>query len=153
MSIEKDHAEDNARAWLSSIVEMVAGLTLQGDDYEKPDHAATAIAEAPLSVMVRSGWYAPTSGEGYCPETAPAEYEILLTTGGPACRIIGELDGNCEPTTAELQKQDWGTPWTRVPLLTAEECLLSYEEFSPIAESRRNALLTFAQQFYYGEGE
>ena len=41
----------------------------------------------PLSVLVRSGWYIPGTAPGYA-----EEFEILLSTGGPACRIIGQLD-------------------------------------------------------------
>jgi hypothetical protein len=39
-------------------------------------------------------------------------FELLLATGGPAIRIMGELDGNNEPHRAWLEVQDWGTPWT-----------------------------------------
>jgi hypothetical protein len=139
MNTEKDHAEENARAWISSIVEMVAALTaahdLENDDAQDAAlaNAEQTIRESVLSVQVRSGWYDPCGSTET--SSAPAEYEILLTTGGPACRIIGELNEHGDPTCAELQKQGWGTPWARV------------------TESRRNALLTFAQQFYYGEGE
>lgn len=41
------------------------------------------------------------------------EYNILLTTGGPALRIYGRLDRFGEPDLDPLlQWQDWGTPWT-----------------------------------------
>lgn len=66
-----------------------------------------AARDEALSVCVRSGWT--VLGE---PLTAD-EFEILLSTGGPACRIVGELrDG--EPCHAEIQWQDWGTSWTRL---------------------------------------
>lgn len=88
--------------------------------------------EMPLSVLVRSGWHSP--GETF----ESAEFEILLSTGGPACRIIGELDrgsvdwhAGCRPT---IQHQDWFKPWTES----------SYEVDT-------NALLWFCEQFYYGE--
>ena len=87
----------------------------------------------PLSVLVRSGWYVPGT-----PEQQPEEFEILLSTGGPACRIIGELDGGsvawqsgCRPV---MQHQDWFKPWTEI----------SYDIDT-------NALLWFCEQFYYGE--
>jgi len=60
---------------------------------------------------------------------------ILLSTGGPAARIIGRLNDYNEPETATLQYQDWGTPWTTYPT-TAEN------EYT---------LLQFAAFFYYGE--
>lgn len=66
-----------------------------------------AIREDTLSVTVRSGWYSP----GVREDSEPAEYEILLCTGGPACRMIGELDRG-QPTSARIEVQDWFTPWT-----------------------------------------
>lgn len=89
--------------------------------------------EMPLTVLVRSGWYFPGAFEA-----EPAEFEILLSTGGPACRIIGELDSGsvawqsgCRPV---MQHQDWFKPWT---------------ESSYAIDT--NALLWFCEQFYYGE--
>ena len=88
--------------------------------------------EMPLSIQVRSGWHSP--GETF----ESAEFEILLSTGGPACRILGELDrgsvawqAGCRPI---LQHQDWFKPWTES----------SYNIDT-------NALLWFCEQFYYGE--
>ena len=40
-------------------------------------------------------------------------YELLLGTGGPATRIVGQINEYGEPVTAELQGQDWGTKWER----------------------------------------
>jgi hypothetical protein len=59
---------------------------------------------------------------------------LLLSTGGPAVRILGELDSYCQPYRPALQYQDWGTPW------------------QDHSESNIDALLWFADQFYYGEG-
>ena len=88
--------------------------------------------EMPLSVRIRSDWHNP--GEAF----TAAEFEILLSTGGPACRIIGELDSGsvawqsgCRPV---LQHQDWFKPWIEA----------SYDIDT-------NALLWFCEQFYYGE--
>jgi hypothetical protein len=95
------------------------------------DHAETRIHEDPLSVLVRDDWRSPGEPEE---GATPAEYEILLCTGGPACRIRGQLDGNCEPETATMQHQDWGTPWTDWPLSREDE----------------ETLLTYARCFCYG---
>ena len=62
-----------------------------------------------------------------------AEYKITLCTGGPAVRIVGELD-NGYPHSASLEYQDWGTPWTAYWLKEEEE----------------EILLEYAQCFYYG---
>ena len=41
-------------------------------------------------------------------------YEVLLTTGGPACRFW--YDSDC----VKMQHQDWGTPWSDLPLTVDE---------------------------------
>lgn len=123
-----DNAESQARAQLASIVEMVAALETK-DDNERED-AQQTIQEDPLSVQVRGGWHNP--GE----ESEAEEFEILLCTGGPACRIIGDLGEHAEPERPRLQYQDWGTPWTELMSISSEE---------------REALLTYCQQFYFGE--
>jgi hypothetical protein len=134
-TVEQDrceHARENAKGWLASIEEMVeffenskpegreANYTR---DYEE---AERTIHESVLSVRVRSGWYMPGSTVAQF-----EEFEILLTTGGPALRIIGGLDCYGEPISAELQMQDWGMPWTRYPASEA-------------------TLLAFACCFYFG---
>lgn len=104
-----------------------------------PDSLQEAITEyaqeMPLTVLVRSGWYFPGAPKEY---HEPQEFEILLSTGGPACRIIGELDrgsvawqSGCRPV---IQHQDWFKPWTEI----------SYDIDT-------NALLWFCEQFYFGE--
>ena len=85
---------------------------------------------------MRSGWYSPGAQD-----TKPAEYEILLTTGGPALRIIGELSQHGEPESATLQWQDWGTPWTD----------LHMSELTCSASEADAILLSYAAHFYYGE--
>lgn len=130
-----NHALDNALNWLQEIEEMVSALNLAreaGDD-EAIEEAETRIREAPLSVQVRDGWYSP----GEKADTSPDEYEVLLSTGGPALRIIGELDAHAEPDEWPiLQWQDWGTQWTPVE----------------VDGSQRKALAVFAGQFYFGDG-
>lgn len=94
------------------------------------DDAQQTIHDDPLSVQVRSDWYTPGSE----PE-APAEFEILLCTGGPAVRIRGELSEHCEPTRCWMEYQDWGTPWTQYF----------------VRGDDMDAMLTYCQQFYFGE--
>lgn len=130
---ETDHARQNAAAWSETIAEMIraleAGWKSDGDGGEAMD-AREAILDSALSVEVRSGWYSPCDAN---PEAV--EYQILLSTGGPACRITGQLGAYGSPGTAGLEYQDWGTPWTRYPLACPEAA----------------DVLTFAQQFYFGE--
>lgn len=78
---------------------------------------------------VRSAWRPPNT------LLEPVEYCLLLAWGGPAVRVIGELDEHRQPITAHLEWQDWGTPWTPYAVLQEEAAML----------------LTYAQHFYFGE--
>jgi len=120
------HSEEQAQSQMESIREMVAALGA-GDD-EKRERAEQAIHEDPLSVEVRSGWHKPGAAL-----TLAKEYILLLCTGGPACRLIGELEDG-EPISARLEHQNWRTPWT--------PCLLSRRD--------EDVLLRYARCFYFG---
>jgi len=111
----------------SEELEELTALEAQANGCENRDAAYDNIQEHPLSVEVRSGWHNP--GE----ESEPEEFQILLCTGGPAVRIMGELNEHGEPDRAWLEYQDWGTPWTHY-----------YEE------GAGDVLLTYCQQFYFG---
>ena len=104
----------------------LAELEAIADDCEDQEDAERRIDEDPLSVEVRSDWTTP--GE----EMTPGEYCILLCTVGPACRITGDLN-NGEPSSATLEYQDWGTPWTEY-----------YGE-----ALNRDALLSYASHFLF----
>ena len=122
MATETDNARNQAKAQLESIQEMLERLhhaqecsnrgcgehnaDYDADAYHDEEAAREAVQEDALSVVVRSGWTSP----GDPLETA--EYLILLCTGGPAVRIVGELWDGDSPDSAHLQYQDWGTPWT-----------------------------------------
>ena len=122
---DQERAKDQAKAQLNSIVEMVNDL----NNAEDTEEAGQRIQEDPLSVQVRSDWEDPSDN------LKATEFNILLCTGGPAVRIIGDLDNYQYPETARLQYQDWFTQWEDYPLDQDEE----------------NALITYAQQFYFGE--
>lgn len=100
-----------------------------------PDHDAVVdgirdlVKEDPLHVQVRSDWH----DLGDTPEAA--EFNILLCTGGPAVRILGELRDE-RVYSCRLQHQDWGTPWTDVVSLTT---------------SQRKSLGWYCEQFYWGD--
>jgi hypothetical protein len=89
------------------------------EEYPDEEEARQAIEEDPLSLQVRSGWA--SLGE----ELKAEEFELLLGTGGPAIRIIGELDQYGEPDSARLQTQDWFTPWTDY-FGASQDTLLAY---------------------------
>lgn len=124
-------AEDAGLEWAAQFPDEAAELAeleAATNDCDDADTARDAISEDALSVEVRTGWYSPYDGEGAEPE----EYCLLLATGGPAVRIIGELCGR-EPSTARLEVQDWFTPWTEY------------------IEADQDILLAYAACFYFGE--
>lgn len=110
--------------------EELAELEQAAGGCEDRDDAEQRIQEDPLTVEVRSAWYSPGDSDGQ----QPSEFQILLCTGGPAVRIIGELDEYGQPSRAWLEHQDWGTPWTHY-----------YESGS------NDVLVEYASQFYFGE--
>lgn len=92
--------------WDEENAEELAELEDAAGDCTDEDAARDNIQEDPLEVAVRSDWTTPG-------ETLEAsEFMILLCTGGPAVRIVGELNQG-EPCRAWLEYQDWGTPWTQ----------------------------------------
>jgi hypothetical protein len=124
---ERTWVEVIGKPTYDALVEMVDALESATTDEER-EAAEQTIQEDPLSVEVRSGWY--TLGEE---NVKPEEYNILLSTGGPATRIVGRLSDYGEPETAVLQVQDWFKPWTEY------------------TETNQNILLAYARQFYFGE--
>ena len=101
-----------------------------------PDHDSTRdaiselVVEDALEVKVKSDWHQ----LGQDPELG--EFMILLCTGGPAVRIIGELEGD-QPMSAKLQSQDWFTPWTDYGM----------EYGHSISTEDTEALIWYAEQF------
>jgi hypothetical protein len=136
MTEEKDplaSAKAQGMAQFASIKEMVEALNTaqKAEDQDAEEGAREAIEQDALSVEVRDGWHAPGS------KSEPEEFRILLSTGGPACQIMGELGDHNEPEKAWIEVQDWFQPWTRLDL--SDE---------PKAEE---ILLTYARAFYWGE--
>ena len=92
------------------------------------EDARERILEDALDINLSGTWQ-----PGATPEADG--FTILLCTGGPAVRIKGELDEHNQPDRAWLEYQDWGTPWTEY-----------HGENADMA-----TLLTYCQQFYFGE--
>jgi hypothetical protein len=116
---EDNRAEDQARAQLESIINMVVRLrdADEDDSEETREDVMQEIQEDPLSVQVRGGWK-----------------ELLLCTGGPAVRIVGDLGQYGEPDSANIEYQDWFTPWTKLAMRREE----------------REYVIEYARQFYFG---
>lgn len=128
MTDNENWAEEIGKSAYESIAEMVEALDNEEEDPTAIEEAQEDIMEDPLEIRVRSDWYAPGSED-----TKPTEYEILLSTGGPASRIVGDLDEYGQPIRARLQVQDWGKPWT--------------EYF----DVDHKVLLRYARCFYFGD--
>ena len=147
---EKDiqtQANDYANISIANIQEMLdalhhaqSGCTEEGcqvgadaecpEDWHNEDGARERSEQDALCVEVRSDWHSP-SEDG---NKAGGEYNILLTTGGPAARIIGDYESG-QPTTARFEFQDWFTPWTAAHTTTEQNAVM----------------LEYAQCFYFGE--
>ena len=135
---ETNHAEQNAQAWAEIIKNTIAAMEKAEDERDETTcdgetHDADGwrehIQEIPLSIQVRAGWHNP--GE----KAEDDEFEIMLSTGGPALRIVGDLGKYNQPESPRLQYQDWGTPWTDYVTDGDED----------------EALEKFCAQFYFGE--
>ena len=131
--MNEDYAKEQAKMQYNCIEDQVVALNeaVELGNTEEIDERMEAMLSNPLSVLIRSGWHAVGSEDMY----TPIEYELLLCTGGPAVRIIGTLDEHNQPETAELQYQDWGTPWTEYTL----------------TKKQTETLIEYAQYFYFEE--
>ena len=110
-----------------NITEVVQRLRKSINDDDKTEKIKQEIQESVLEVSIKSNWHSPGGKD------IGKEYLILLSTGGPATRIIGKLNAYAEPETARLQAQDWFTEW---------------EDFRAADE---DILLEFAWCFYFLE--
>ena len=125
-----NHALQNAISTIETMVEdFKKDQQLQEfNDYDQQDELRESILNNALSVEFRSGWYSSPEDE-----KKAEEFRILLAWGGPALKIIGDLD-DYGPVNPKLQYQDWGTPWT---------------DFE-ITENQQDALNWFCNCFYFG---
>lgn len=145
------NAREQAQAQFELIREMVQDLEWAESEADSDDtftQARQRILEDALSVEVRSGWYNPDgrSGKLGALQSDPAEYRILLCTGGPAVQITGKLSEHVEPETARLEIQDWFLPWTEYRPSWNSETMYAAKQQEP-----QDVLLAYARQFYFGE--
>ncbi len=133
---KQNHSLQNAKGHIESIVANFEDFTFleslqvtTQEDENKLDEIRESINNSALSVEFRSGWS--TNSE----KLEVEEFKILLTWGGPALRVIGDLDQYKQTENIKLQFQDWGTPWTDFQL----------------SENQENALNWFCNCFYFGE--
>jgi len=133
-----NHALNNALGHLKEMVEnyeigsyIEQSNVTTNEDEEKLEEIRQSILDSALSVQFRNGWYSDLYHlKGV---TEPIEFKILLSWGGPALRVIGEIEENFA-VNPKLQYQDWGTPWTDLN----------------ITEEQQKALNWFCNCFYFG---
>jgi hypothetical protein len=117
--IDKSRAKAQARWQLKTICKLVAAFNVARErtdfDFDVIENIHQHALETCVQGLVIPG----------CPFEA-TEYHIQLCWGGPAVRIIGELDSE-EPRTARLEYQDWFTAWQELPTSAAEtETMIEY---------------------------
>lgn len=137
---DNNHALQNAKGWADSIVEFYdayvklqdgeENVEVDSDPIKDEDALRERVAESVLAIQVRSNWH--DVGD----PAEDAEFYVLLSTGGPALRLIGDLDLHNQPTDVRMEYQDWGTPWT---------------EHHPDHENWDDALEFFLGCFYFGD--
>ena len=125
MTNATDTSLDSALRVLEHITQLSDRSETVENSSQEEDDLQQEIQEYPLSLEFRSDWH--SAGE----EPEVGGYKLLICTGGPAVQITGRCDQWGCASTANLEHQDWGTPWTDVSL-TNEQHL---------------TLLWFAQQF------
>jgi hypothetical protein len=133
--VAADAAGVRAAEWMREQLDALEAARTKADGGGEEDEARDQIENSALSVQVRDGWRQPGPMTPRFIEGGPEEYEILISTGGPASRIIGKLGEHCEVDSAEFQFQDWFKPWTTADLSEAEAA----------------TVLEWAQTFYFGE--
>lgn len=122
-----------------NLVEHIAGQMLNPEDYsfqynfnEDSDEARDQIMDDPLEITYRTGWLNHSEVCDGIDKGSIEECCILLCTGGPAVRILCDVDHRGAPRRPIVQYQDWGTPWTELLSITSEQ---------------RNALETYISNF------
>jgi hypothetical protein len=120
---------EGAYTTIKELVEALNNANADGD-HQAVDDAHDAIYSHPLSVEVRSGWCSTNA------QLERSEYRILISWGGPAVQITGQLNDHNEPASAVLQSQDW---------------FLGWRDWVASDESADAVLMTYAQAFYFGE--
>ena len=97
-----NHALNNALGHIKSMVEDFKKDKHFFDikDFDSQDELRERVLNSALSIQFRSGW------ETHYENFKAKEFEILLSWGGPALRVIGEIT-DYGPVNPKLQFQDW----------------------------------------------
>ena len=137
---KENHALTNCKGQLENIIELYK-LSQQaykeGSGNDERDFIEEA-TEMALDVCWKSDdWQAVGEQANF----TPTKGRVLLTTGGPACQVVCDIEDGY-PTNPEIQWQDWGTPWTTPSI----QCELELDFDTATA-----ALEWFINLFWWGE--
>ena len=134
---KQNHALTNCKGQLENIIELYELRDV--DEFMSGERDIEQEArDMALDVCYRSqDWVEVGRNEGF----EPTQGRVLLSTGGPACQVICDLENNW-PTNPEIQWQDWGTPWTHTRIKT--ELGIDYDKAN-------EALVWFVNLFWWGE--
>jgi len=141
-----NHALDNCKGQLENIIELYKLSNAAHDASincaleRSIDDPGRDIEEEAREMALDVCWKS-DDWQAVGEELTPTKGRVLLTTGGPACQVICNLEGDY-PSDPEIQWQDWGTPWTTPSI--QRELELDFE----LADS---ALEWFINLFYWGE--
>jgi hypothetical protein len=113
--MSNDNARRQAFAKLESIIELVDSYNCATTDDER-DAALEAIYSDPLEISFRSGWCDLLDSK-----MDPAEFRIVLCTGGPHVQLRGDLDENKTPSNVVIEYSDWFETMRQISSLTDEE--------------------------------
>ena len=132
-----NHALDNCKGQLENIIDLYNLRDV--DEFMSGERDIEQEArDMALDVCYRSqDWVEVGRNESF----EPTRGRILLTTGGPACQVVCDLENNW-PSNPEIQWQNWGTPWTHTRIKT--ELGIDYD-------TANEALAWFINLFWWGE--
>ena len=130
-----NHALTNCKGQLKNIIELYKLSQQEADSNDDRDIEEEAREEA-LDVCWKSDDWQAVEAE----EFLPTKGRVLLTTGGPACQVICNIEDGY-PSDPEIQWQDWGTPWTTPSI----KCELELD-----FDTANDALKWFINLFYWG---
>tara|TARA_R100001463_G_scaffold6372_1_gene20988 strand:+ start:39 stop:458 length:420 start_codon:yes stop_codon:yes gene_type:complete len=132
-----NHALINCKGQLENIIELYKLSQQEADWNDDRDIEEEARDEA-LDVCWKSDdWQAVGDQTNF----TPTKGRVLLSTGGPACQVVCDLEDGY-PVNPEIQWQDWGTPWTAPSI----QCELELDFDTATA-----ALEWFIDLFWWGE--
>ena len=133
----KSHAVKNAEGHLKNIVKLYQSYMFLGQ--ELTDEMEEELDSIPLSIEVRSIEWQTFDNYASCDkQMEPNQGRILLSTGGPACQIICDLEDGCfNGETLEIQHQDWFKPWENLDSTNS-------------IDYKKQALGWFVNRFFFG---